>query len=81
MERKQPLRLDKLVKVTDWMFPDSPDIGDPKCTCSRCHKAITEEHGVPIRVFNERTYTERRYHQTCLFPDVAPVPITEEEEW
>jgi len=51
---------------TDQAFADSPDAGDPVCTCSRCGEPIAEGV-VPIRVWDtEHGYREWRYHPACL---------------
>lgn len=39
------------VKLTDKVFYDSPNAGDPDCLCSRCLKAIREEDEPIIRAW------------------------------
>lgn len=45
-------------------FTDSPDLG-PDCLCSWCGKAIEDD--VPIRIFDEKSGQETRFHQTCIW--------------
>lgn len=49
-------------------FEDSPDVG-PDCLCSVCGKPITE--GVPVRVFDNETGKEARFHQPGCWNEVA----------
>lgn len=50
---------------------DSPDAGDPACTCSytECQKVITEEQAPPIRMW-DHLGREARFHMGCLMPAV-----------
>lgn len=51
------------ILVTDRLFSDSPDIGDPTCLCSRCGLAIAEEIGIRAWPSDGGEY---RYHHSCL---------------
>ena len=51
-------------------FHQSPDSGDPDCTCSLCGNAFVEEE-MPIRLFGginapEEESWEMRYHPGCF---------------
>ena len=58
----QPL-LSKLATPIDitW-FMDSPDAGDPNCTCSLCDELINDH---AIRLFDDRN-REARFHLRCF---------------
>lgn len=49
-------------KIT-W-FKDSPNAGDPKCTCSFCGKTITAGE-MPVRAFRTSDHSEMRLHIVC----------------
>lgn len=69
--------LPDLVREDDWLFFESPDVGDPSCVCSRCSKPITK--GIPVRVFvNEGADGEYRYHGACVgLPSLDSVDAAE----
>jgi len=57
-----------VLRLTDTPFPDSPDVGEPDCLCSRCGEMIAD---VAIRAWSVHEDTnvaevEYRYHPACL---------------
>lgn len=46
-------------------FKNSPDAGDPACTCSHCGNVI-EDYEIPLRLFKESDGTEARLCETCM---------------
>ncbi len=52
--------------ATDRAFPDSPDVGDVRCRCSRCGAVIEERCAPAVRVWPKDGSYEYRFHPHCL---------------
>lgn len=50
--------------VFTW-FDNSPNAGDPLCTCSVCSRRISEEEAPVIRIWKDRIW-EARFHEKCF---------------
>jgi hypothetical protein len=49
--------------LTWWV--DSPDAGHPECLCSWCANVISDEDVPPIRLFDDESGMEARFHIDC----------------
>lgn len=54
-------------------FTESPDTGHPDCICTLCWKPIGEGV-VPIRLWNQDTNYEARFHIDCYTQDTQNPP-------
>lgn len=63
------------IEPTDFLFEDSPEVGEATCRCSRCGEVIGESE-IPVRAFDPETLGEYRYHPACVgvqvFDDDVP---------
>lgn len=64
------------IRLTDTAFPDSPDVGDPECVCSRCGGPILD---AAIRAWSAHGDLEYRYHRTCV--GVDEVATSDEDDF
>ena len=66
-------------------FKDSPDAGHPDCLCSWCGKVIPAADAPVIRMFNDDTDEEARFHRRCAAPALGlmmpEVSYDEGEDW